>query len=336
MYLRVLRTSGKIAGGILVVIVLLLAIGPFLIPATSQAGLMTPLQVATDESRFVTIPFDGTDGIDIHYLVGSSESDRVSIDEAPTFVLLHGSLFNAFTWNNVMSFFSEQGQVVAYDQIPYGLSEKLVPGDWTGTNPYTSAAAVDQLFLFLDALGIGKVVLVGHSYGGALAAQAAMLQPDRVQAIIFVDAAVYVHEEMPAWFLNLPQVNRLGPRFARLLEQNDAVLRQMYLNPDPLVAERLYLTRVNTQVENWDVALWEYLRAWGADPLDLDGRVSGIQQPVLVITGDSDAIVPMADSQRLDAELPHSQLAVLPSCGHVPQEECPAAFEDAVEAWLNQ
>ncbi|NQT59019.1 MAG: hypothetical protein HQ557_08565 [Bacteroidetes bacterium] len=49
---------------------------------------------------------------------------------------------------------------MAYDQIPYGLSEKLVSEDWTGENPYTQDAALEQLFGFLDALGLKKVVLV--------------------------------------------------------------------------------------------------------------------------------------------------------------------------------
>jgi hypothetical protein len=52
-----------------------------------------------------------------------------------------------------MDFFSERGQVVAYDQIPYGLSEKLVAGDWIERNPYTPESAVGQLFLLFHLPG---------------------------------------------------------------------------------------------------------------------------------------------------------------------------------------
>ena len=96
------------------------------------------------------------------------------------------------------------------------------------------------------------------------------------------------------------------------------------------------LTTIHTQVEDWDVALWEYLRAWSVDTPDFVTRIPDIQQPALVITGDSDAVVPVSDSQRLDSELPDSELVILPSCGHVPQEECPDAFEEVVDAWLSQ
>ena len=329
---RFFKTLAIILGAIFILIILLLAVGPFLIPVTPLEGLVSAQQVATSESKFITIPFDGTDGIEIHYMTNELEST----DDAPTFVLLHGSLFNAFTWNEVMDFFSERGQVVAYDQIPYGLSEKLVAGDWTERNPYTFEAAVDQLFLFLDALDVNHVVLVGSSYGGTLAVQAALAQPERVEALVLVDAAVYVQEEMPAWLFELPQMRRLGPLFARQFGQNEAFIRQTYLNPDQISDERMTLTTIHTQVEDWDVAFWEYLRVWGVDTPDLAARIPEIQQPALVITGDSDAIVPVTDSQRLDSELPNSELVILPSCGHVPQEECPEAFEEAVDAWLSQ
>jgi pimeloyl-ACP methyl ester carboxylesterase len=64
-------------------------------------------------------------------------------------------------------------------------------------------------------------------------------------------------------------------------------------------------------------------------------RIPEIQQAALVITGDSDKVVPVTDSQRLDAALPNSEFVILPSCGHVPQEECPEIFQDAVDEWLS-
>lgn len=329
---RFFKILAMIFGAIIILMILLLAVGPFLIPITPLEDLVSAQQIATDESRFITVPFEGTDGLDIHYIASELEST----DEEPIFVLLHGSLFNAFTWNEVMDFFSERGQVVAYDQIPYGLSEKLVAGDWTERNPYTSEAAVDQLFLFLDALDVDEVVLVGNSYGGTLAVQAALAQPERVEALVLVDAAVYVQEEIPAWLLELPQVRRLGPLFARQLGQSQAFIRQTYLNPDQISNERMSLTSIHTQVEDWDVALWEYLRAWGVDTPDFVAHIPKIQQPALVITGDSDTVVSVTDSQQLNSELPNSELVILPSCGHVPQEECPEAFEEAVDAWLSQ
>jgi pimeloyl-ACP methyl ester carboxylesterase len=321
-----------ILGIFLLIIVVLMTVGPFFIKATPLEGLANPAQAASNESKFITIPFEGTDGIDIHYMEGGSATNG----QPYTLVLLHGSNFNAYTWNEVIDFFGEYGRVFAYDQIPYGLSEKLVEGDWTEGNPYSSTAAVEQLFSFLDALEIDNAVLVGNSYGATLAVQAVIANPERIDGLILVDAAIYVQEEMPAWLLNSPQMQRIGPLFARQLGQSEAFIDQTYFDPEKISAERMKLTTIQTQVTNWDIAYWEYLKVWGADAPDYVSMLSKIQQPTLVISGDNDRVVPLADSERLDAELPNSEFIVLANCGHVPQEECPSAFEDAIATWLLQ
>lgn len=213
-----------------------------------------------------------------------------------------------------MDTFGARGRVIAYDQIPYGLSEKLVEGDWTERNPYTAEASVDQLFALMDTLAIERAVLVGNSYGSVLAVRAALAQPERVEALILGDPAVYVSESMPAAIINLPQVQRLGVLAARSIGQSEAFIDQTYLDPEQITPERFALTTIHTQVENWDVALWEYLEVWGTTTPDYLPRLAQIAQSTLVITGDSDAVVPAADSERLQSELPNAELVVLPDC----------------------
>ena len=326
------KTLVKILGAIILLLILLVVVGPFLIPVTPLEGLASVQELATSDSKFITIPFTGTEGIEFHYM----SNDLNETDNLPTFVLLHGSNFNSYTWKEVFDFFSHRGQVIAYDQIPYGLSEKLVAGDWNERNPYSSTAAVEQLILLLDEFNIEQAFLVGNSYGAVLAVQAALAYPERVEGMILVDAAVYVEEEMPAWMFELPQMRRLGPLFARQLGQSEAFIRQTYLNPDQISDERMALTTIQTRVENWDLAYWEYLRVWGVDTPEFITRIPEIRQPILVVSGDSDAVVPVADSQRLHSELPNSELSILTSCGHVPQEECPELFIEAVNLWLSQ
>jgi len=69
--------------------------------------------------------------------------------------------------------------------------------------------------------------------------------------------------------------------------------------------------------------------------LNLPERFAELDLPILVVTGDDDRIVPTAQSIRLAEEL-GADLAVLPNCGHVPQEECPELFLQAVQAFLAQ
>lgn len=325
---RIKRISKWAAFGALTMF-LLVVFGPFLLPIKPLEDVAAVSEVARPESHFVTIPFEGTDGIEIHYL-----TNEVQAETEQTFILLHGSVFNAFTWNEVIDFFELRGRVIAYDQIPYGLSEKLVPADWAGPNPYSGAAAVAQLISLLDELAIDKAILVGNSYGGVLAVQAALDYPERIEALILADAAVYVDESLPAWVINLPQVQHLGPLFARMIGNNEEFVRQTYLDSTAVNTERLRLTLIHTEVEAWDAALWAYLQEWGSHPLNVIDQLSSVQQPTLIITGDSDAIVPVADSELLASQLPNATYEVIPACGHVPQEECPTQFERAVAGWL--
>jgi pimeloyl-ACP methyl ester carboxylesterase len=85
-------------------------------------------------------------------------------------------------------------------------------------------------------------------------------------------------------------------------------------------------------VADWDRALWEFTLA--SRDLKLSRRLEELRLPVLVITGDDDRIVPTAESLRLAEEIPGAQLAVIPDCGHVPQEECPQRFLQAVQGFL--
>ncbi|MCB1354940.1 MAG: alpha/beta hydrolase [Maritimibacter sp.] len=321
-----MKRALKWVGGAVAALVLAAAILPLVMPVRPLTGLVPVAALAGPEDRFVTLPFDGTDGIDIRYR-------EAGAPDAPcTLVLLHGSVFNAETWDAVMAPLSEDCRVVAYDQAPYGLSEKLLPGTWTGPSPYAPEAAVARVTQLMDALGIGRAVLVGNSYGANLAVQAAAAAPDRVAGLVLADAAVYVDENMPGWLMRLPQVERLGPLLARGIGGSERFIRQTWADPERMDPDRMDKTLIHTRAEGWDLALWAYLQSWTMPPLD--GALAGLSLPVLVLTGDSDAVIPVADSRRLSQAIAGADYVELPGCGHVPQEECPAVFAAAVRDWL--
>ena len=193
-----------------------------------------------------------------------------------------------------------------------------------------------QLISFMDALELGKVILVGNSYGATLAVRAALAYPKRIEGLVLVDAAVYVQEQMPSWVMNLPQVKRMGPLFARSLGGSDSFYRGTYLNPSLITEEERELNAINTGVTNWDRALWEYLSAWGTPTEEYLSRIPEIEQPTLIIWGEGDSVVPLSDGERLNTEIANSTLAIIQGSGHVPQEETPESFIAAVDPWLTQ
>jgi pimeloyl-ACP methyl ester carboxylesterase len=318
-----------------ILFVLLLIIGgslllfPLLISTRPIAGLGSARSAAIDDSRFVVIPCPGTDGIEVHYLSRDGEGG-----DGPAFLLLHGFTFNAFTWDRVLDLFGGMGRVVAYDQVPYGLSAKLVPADWRGPNPYTKEAAIEQLFALMDTLGLQRVTLVGNSSGGTLALEAALTRPERVERLILVAPWVYVRRPTISRRLAaLPQMRRLSLLIARKLGRA-GLLDYCYADPDRIDAERRRRTNIHTRVANWDIAWGELMNRSLSTPVTVSGQLAQVTQPVLLVSGDRDRLVPLADTQKVAAALPNATLAVLPGCGHVPQEECPEQFAQVVRDWL--
>lgn len=303
------------------VLLLILLVGPFLVPVPPLEGTVPPEQLADPDSRFVEV-----NGITVHYKTAGSGR--------PAFLLLHGFAASTFSWREVVGPMSEWGTVVAFDRPGFGLTER--PLRWDGPSPYSPEAQADLTVGLMDALGIERAVLVGNSAGGTTALLTALTYPERVEALVLVDPAVYVGGGTPGWvrpLLNTPQMRHLGPLLARSIRDWGRDFgRSAWHDPTKLTPEIWEGYTKPLRAENWDRALWEVTRA--SHPLGLEKRLGEVRVPVLVVTGDDDRVVPTEQSVRLAGEIPGAQLAVIPACGHVPQEECPGPFLEAVEAFL--
>ncbi len=315
---RLLRTLGLL----LVVLLLLLLIGPFLVPVPPLEGTKPVEQLADPDSRFIEI-----NGLTIHY--------KITGQGKPTFVLLHGFGASLYSWWAVMEPLSALGAVIAYDRPAFGLTER--PLTWEGESPYSPQAQVDLLLGLLDALGVEQAILVGNSAGGTVAMNFTLQHPERVQALVLVDPAVYTGGGAPAatrWLLRTPQMRHLGPLIARQIQTRGPELIELaWYDPTRIPPEVLDLYMKPLQAENWDRALWELTLA--SEESNLSERLAEFTLPVLVVTGDSDRIVPTEQSVRLAGELPEAELVVIPQAGHVPYEEQPDLFIQAVTDFLS-
>lgn len=321
-----MATIGRIVLGIIVLVVIAALIVPFLIPIPRLEGVAPPKQLADADSRFSTI-----NGLQVHYkIAGQGE---------PLILLLHGFSANTYSWRKIMEPLASQGTVVAFDRPASGLTQRPLGEElrtWPGDNPYGPDAQAELVAGLIQALGFQQAILVGNSAGGAIAMHTYLSHPERVEAIVFVDAAIYTGGGAPDWIkplLRTPQMNRLGPLVSRnLAAQGDRLIRLAWHDPSKIRPEDIAGYRRSTLVEGWDRALWEFTLA--SRDLKLGERVNDVKVPTLVITGDDDRIVPTEESLRLARELPQAELVVIPACGHVPQEECPEAFVAAMQGFV--
>lgn len=311
----------KIVSILFLVVIDLVLIGPLLIPVPPLEDVSPVRELADPDSQFVQI-----DGIDFHYKRAGSQG--------PAVVLLHGFGASQYSWREVMPDLGENYRVFAYDRTAFGLTER--PTDWTGGNPYTRSASVSHLEGLLDAWDADPAVLIGNSAGGAVAMEFALAHPGEVRALILVSPAVGSGGGPLAgrdWLVETPQIQRIGPLLVRrIAETGPDTIDQAWHDPAKQPADMLMLYEKPLRAENWDLALW-YLSTTG-EISDLPERLDEFDLPILVITGDDDRIVPTQSTIKIADQLPGAELVVLPECGHLPQEECPQAFMEAVTSFL--
>ncbi len=314
----------KIVAIILIAIVALLAIVPLLIPVPPLQDVEPVSQLVGPDSQFIRI-----EGINYHYKEAGSGR--------PALVLLHGFGASVYSWREVLQPLARYGLVIAYDRPAFGLTDRPMPGDWRGESPYSLSSQARMLVELLDAKGIDKAILVGNSAGGTLALYTALNYPARVQALILVDAAVYAGgPSFPDWLrplLETPQARRIGPLLVRSIQETGMqILIKAWNDPGKITDDIRANYRQPLKLANWDRALYELTIA--SAPNHIAERLQELHLPVLVVTGDNDRIVPTDQSLRLGREIPGAHLAVIPACGHVPQEECPQSFMEAVGKFI--
>jgi len=312
----------------MVVSLLLLIVGPFLIPIPPLKNTIPPEKLADPDSRFVNIQ-----DINVHYKIAGKGNNAL--------ICLHGFGASAFTWHKVMKPLSQNYTVVAYDRPGFGFTSRPVPGEWRGENPYSAKSQAKQTVALMDALGIDKAVLMGSSAGGAIATLTALEYAERVKAIVLVDAAVFGGGP-PDWlisFIKIPQIKRLGPLLIRegkeyFADSLKKAHESAWHDPSKCTPETLEGYKKPFRARNWDRALWEFMEAY--EHPHLKERLGDIKVPVLVITGDDDRIVPRDDSVRIADEIPHAELVIIPNCGHLPHEETPEKLLEAVNRFLEE
>ena len=264
--------------------------------------------------------FIDVDGIRVHY---QEAGDR----HAPALVLIHGFASSTLVWSKVFLRLAEAGyRVIALDMLGYGYSAKPKNGE------YTIAGQAKLLTRLLDALGIPRAILVGSSYGGAVAATCALDYPDRIEKLILVGA---VNNNQPCEFMLMRFFGSpvLGDMVSSLLIGSRRLLRRrmkrVYDRHAWVMDERRVDARhLPLRAASTHRAIINTVRRWDAERISRDAHL--ITQPTLLLWGENDREIPLADGERLHAEIPVSRLIVFLNCGHLPHEEYPEAFTNVV------
>jgi pyruvate dehydrogenase E2 component (dihydrolipoamide acetyltransferase) len=238
-------------------------------------------------------------GLRLRYLA-LGESDSV-----PT-LLLHGFGADLNTWMFTQPALADGRRVVALDLPGHGGSAKQLDR----ADADSLAAIVDHA---LNALGIERLHLVGHSMGGGIAISFALREPERVATLTLISSAS-LGPEINAAFID---------GFVRAARRREAVEVLKLLVHDPALVSRTMIEDVlrYKRLDGAPEALAAFAEEWfpdGRQRVALSDAVAALKLPVQVIWGRDDRIIPVAHAKRLASHLP---VHILEQSGHLPHME---------------
>lgn len=247
----------------------------------------------------VVTPFDvQLRGRRVRYIEGGARG-------APAVVMLHGIGRDHTQWSRLCRTLSRTRRVVALDLPGFGLSEPI-----RGVSRWEEFA--ETILDLVALLDLGRVTLMGHSLGGAIAIVAAADRPEFVERLVLVAPSCY--------------------RAPRSLDER--------LIAAPLIGSTLLRRLVGSAVLRRHVGYdarptpvcWSMLEAL-ASPATIEARVPRVRAPGLVIWGREDRVAPWTHGTRLARELGSARLEIL-DCAHFPDDERPQVFDALVQEFL--
>jgi pimeloyl-ACP methyl ester carboxylesterase len=254
---------------------------------------------------------------------------------APTIVLLHGITNSGAGWVDAVQRWASEYRIAAIDALGHGRSDRFTDVELEGEGADVGARAIEALVVTTTAAvesivhaASDRVVLLGHSMGGATASVVAARRPDLLRGVLLED---------PSWPLPTPEVWR--SRGAAWL----ATAQADRLDPDGAIQRELAdseSTWPRSEIEPWVIAHTQvddrFVALGRTEPRDAwVETVASLAIPTLVVTGTEGVII---DGEVRDeiARIanPHVDVAVVDGAGHSVRRDRGDAFHAIADPWI--
>jgi pimeloyl-ACP methyl ester carboxylesterase len=225
-------------------------------------------------------------------------------------VFLHGVTDSWRSFELLLPLLPSAFRALALSQRGHGRSSRPAAG-------YDYADFAGDVLGFLDALGLERVVLVGHSMGSLVAQRFCADHPERVAGLGLLGAFRTLHRDAAiAEFVAAaiaPLRDPIDPGFAREWQQS-TLARPI----PPAFLETVVAETLAVPARVWHATFDAFLRT-----PDFGHLLAGLRVPTLVAWGDRDAYAPRAQQEALLAALPHARLSIHAGAGHALHWEDP-------------
>ena len=300
----------------------------FIIVVQWRAGVREASASTTYPPQGRVIDVDGTP---VHVLIAGS---------GPDLVLLHGASGNVRDWTfDFTDRVSDRYRVIMFDRPGLGWTGRLPnkSGPWN-TRAETPMEQAELLQKAAAIVGIERPIVVGHSFGGAVAMAWALRQPEETAAVVMLGAVSNPWPGDLGWTYTVTGSALGGAIVAPVAS---AFVPQSYISKSvesifkPQPAPEGYADAVGAAL----VLRRESLRANAQQVnslrphiVKMSKRYEGLSLPLEIVHGDADTIVPLSiHSEPLSKQVIGANLTVLEGVGHMPHHANPDAVEDAID-----
>jgi len=239
----------------------------------------------------------------------------------PPVVLIHGFGGHTYSYRSLIPDLARDHRVVALDLLGFGYSERVSGAD------YSHEAQARRVIGLMDALGIEKASVVGHSMGGEVAMRVAAAYPGRVDHLALV--ASVSGDRVPT-LPPSPLIKPFLPLFSQFFGRR--MLRRAF-HDESLVTEEVWQAypRPATIRGSMD-GLYSIMKDTRQDrPINF----ASIAAPVLLMDAQYESIIPAWMTRRLHQRFPAAERVLVNDAGHVLLEERPAECNAALRRFLD-
>ncbi len=271
-----------------------------------------------------------------HLTIHGHRRAFVRVGRGPVLLLLHGLGCDHTTWTPVIDTLARRYTVIAPDLLGHGRSAKP-------RADYSVGGYANGMRDLITSLGIDRVTVVGHSFGGGVAMQFAYQFPERTERLILVASGGLGPEVSPLIraisapgfhpamrLLTLPGVRHAGM----------VGLRGLSRIPIPHTQDLDEIAEIYDSFKDPAArhAIRHVVKAvvdWRGQVLSMADRAYLTQNlPMAVVWGDRDRVIPVSHASRVAALAPTARVHVIPNAGHFPHKDHPQRFAKLVHEFV--
>ncbi len=251
-------------------------------------------------------------------------------DRGEPILLIHGFGGSSYSWRKVIPALAENHRVFAVDLNGFGYTQRP-----KSRESYTRAGQARLVLAVMDALGLARAHVFGHSYGGGLTLYLASRHPERFLSMVLVDSSAPTYSDDRR--SRAAGIRPLSTLFLRSVALRPGMvakaLRRSYYDDSLVTPElvRAYLDRL--RIEGVADA---YQGLTAPAPLGERVELEKIGVPTLIVWGAQDELISVEGGRRAAARMPHAEFVVIEECGHLPMEEKPEELLRTVLPFLER